>query len=418
MFDISLIKYLPTQPKIPFIRYRYVAFVVSVIAIIASMFLFFTRGLNYGLDFKGGTVWEFHLEQNPSNRVLDDLRGLGPKLGLGELAIQTIDQAGQGKVEAIRLSISKQPKLEGDDTDDRAQQQALKKIQDEVNAKYGWIRTIGKTDLKTGTEWIFSLGQTPSEDDILALRDMAKKAGLDNLKIGIDLQEVDGKSQPVVRMSLETDTPYAQLAESTRKTLAAFEDQIRSKYARVETLSVQSLGTKVSGELKTKGILAVVLALFFVLLYIWFRFEWQFGAGAVLALAHDVSLTIGVFSLTQLEFNLSIVAAILTIVGYSLNDTVIVYDRIRENMRKFKKMPLAELLNVSINDTLSRTIMTSFTTMLALFALYLWGGAGLHNFAFAMIWGVLVGTYSSIFVASPLLLILGVGKGRPAENKI
>ena len=165
-----------------------------------------------------------------------------------------------------------------------------------------------------------------------------------------------------------------------------------------------------SGELKVKGALAVGLALFMVLGYIWVRFEWQFGLGAVLALAHDVTLTIGVFSLTQLEFNLSIVAAILTIVGYSLNDTVIVYDRIRENLRKFKKMPLPEVLNLSINDTLSRTIMTSMTTLLALISLYIWGGPGLNGFAFAMIWGVMVGTYSSIFVASPLLMLLGVNR--------
>jgi len=133
------------------------------------------------------------------------------------------------------------------------------------------------------------------------------------------------------------------------------------------------------------------------------------------ALTHDVILTIGVFSFTALEFNLSIVAAILTIVGYSLNDTVIVYDRIRENLRKFKKKPLEDVLNLSINDTLSRTIMTSFTTMLALVALYVWGGPGLNGFAFAMIWGVCVGTYSSVFVAAPILLLLGVNRKEPQK---
>jgi len=148
-----------------------------------------------------------------------------------------------------------------------------------------------------------------------------------------------------------------------------------------------------------------------VLAYIWFRFEWQFGLGAVIALFHDVLLTIGVFSLTQIEFNLSIIAAILTIVGYSLNDTVIVYDRIRENLRKYKTKPLPEVLNLSINDTLSRTILTSMTTLLALVALYILGGAGLRGFSFAMIWGVFVGTYSSIFVASPLLLLLKLKRG-------
>ena len=145
--------------------------------------------------------------------------------------------------------------------------------------------------------------------------------------------------------------------------------------------------------------------------YIAFRFEWQFAVGAVAALVHDVLLTIGVFSLTGIEFNLSIIAAILTIVGYSLNDTVIVYDRIRENLRKYKKKPMPDVLNLSINDTLSRTIMTSVTTLLALIALYILGGDGLRGFSFAMIWGVIVGTYSSIFVASPMLLLLKLKRG-------
>ena len=170
--------------------------------------------------------------------------------------------------------------------------------------------------------------------------------------------------------------------------------------------SQEAVGSAVSGELRQKGILAVALALLMVLGYIWFRFEWQFGLGAVFALFHDVILTIGVFSLTQIEFNLSIIAAILTIVGYSLNDTVIVYDRIRENLRKFKKMPLPDVLNLSINDTLSRTILTSLTTLIGFIRFVYIRWAGLRGFSFAMIWGVFVGTYSSIFVASPFYLLL------------
>ena len=145
-----------------------------------------------------------------------------------------------------------------------------------------------------------------------------------------------------------------------------------------------------------------------MLIYIWFRFEWQFSVGAVMALVHDVILTIGVFSLLQLDFNLSILAAILTIVGYSMNDTVVVYDRVRENLRKYKKMDISELLDIAINQTLSRTVMTSVTTLLALIALYTLGGEVIRGFTFAMIWGVLVGTYSSIFIAAPLLIRLGV----------
>ena len=176
----------------------------------------------------------------------------------------------------------------------------------------------------------------------------------------------------------------------------------------VSFLQTESVGSKVSGELVQKAILAVFLAVFAVLFYIWIRFEWQFSLGAVLALLHDVIITIGIFSIIGLEFNLSIIAALLTIVGYSLNDTVIVFDRIRENLTQFQSKSLVDLLNKSINDTLSRTIMTSVTTLLALLALYIFGGEVIRGFTFAMIWGVIIGTYSSIFIASAILLRLGV----------
>ena len=173
-------------------------------------------------------------------------------------------------------------------------------------------------------------------------------------------------------------------------------------------VSVESVGPKVSGELIQTAVIAVVLAIGAVLVYIWLRFEWQFAIGAVAALVHDVLLTIGVFSIVQIRFDLAIIAALLTIVGYSLNDTVVVFDRVRENLRKFKKRPLQEVMNVSINETLARTVMTSVTTLLALIALFVLGGDVIRGFIFAMIWGVVVGTYSSIFVASAILLRLGV----------
>ena len=168
------------------------------------------------------------------------------------------------------------------------------------------------------------------------------------------------------------------------------------------------VGPKVSGELIQSGAIAIFVAVFAMLVYIWFRFEWQFSLGAVLALVHDVILTIGVFCITQLEFNLPIIAAILTIVGYSMNDTVVVYDRVRENLRKYRSKEITDLLNLSINDTLSRTIVTSVTTLLALLSLFIFGGEVIKGFTFAMIWGVIVGTYSSIFVAAPLLRYLDV----------
>ncbi len=172
--------------------------------------------------------------------------------------------------------------------------------------------------------------------------------------------------------------------------------------------SVESVGPTVSGELIQTAVLAVLLAISAVLIYIWLRFEWQFAVGAVAALVHDVLLTIGVFSVVQIRFDLAIIAALLTIVGYSLNDTVVVFDRVRENLRRFKKKPLSEVLNLSINETLSRTVMTSVTTLLALIALFVLGGDTIRGFVFAMIWGVVIGTYSSVFVASTILLWLGV----------
>ena len=177
------------------------------------------------------------------------------------------------------------------------------------------------------------------------------------------------------------------------------------------------MGPAVSGELIQRGITAVVLAIAMMLLYIWFRFEWQFSLGAIVALVHDVIITLGMFAVTRLEFSLAIIAAILTIVGYSMNDTVVVYDRVRENLRKYKKKNLAEVIDLSINDTLSRTVMTSVTTLLALIALYVIGGENLRGFTFAMIWGVLIGTYSSVFVAAPALLATGV-KRDWSKNKV
>jgi preprotein translocase subunit SecF len=194
----------------------------------------------------------------------------------------------------------------------------------------------------------------------------------------------------------------------TPETIFAVEAAMVAAVPDIKFVSVESVGPKVSGELIQTAALAVVLAIGAVLIYIWLRFEWQFALGAVAALVHDVILTIGVFSELQIKFDLAIIAALLTIVGYSLNDTVVVFDRVRENLRKYKKKPLAEVLNISINETLSRTVMTSVTTLLALIALYVLGGDVIRGFVFAMIWGVIVGTYSSVFVASTILLWLGV----------
>ena len=183
---------------------------------------------------------------------------------------------------------------------------------------------------------------------------------------------------------------------------------LKAELGEIELRRVEFVGPKVSGELIQAGILAVLLSLVAVMVYVWLRFEWQFAVGAVASLAHDVLLTIGLFSLIQLEFNLSIVAALLTIVGYSLNDTVVVYDRVRENLRRYKAMPMVDLLNLSVNETLSRTMMTSLTTLIALIALYMLGGEVIRGFTFGMIWGIVIGTYSSIFIAAMIVMMLGV----------
>lgn len=204
----------------------------------------------------------------------------------------------------------------------------------------------------------------------------------------------------------------------TPETLTAIEAALQAVDPAITFPSVESVGPKVSGELVWTAVEAVLAAIAAVLIYIWLRFEWQFSLGAVAALVHDVVLTIGVFAVLQIKFDLAIIAALLTIVGYSLNDTVVVFDRVRENLRRYKKMDLKEVLNLSINETLSRTVMTSVTTLIALVSLYALGGDVIRGFVFAMIWGVVVGTYSSIFVASAILLRLGVKRdwSKPDAN--
>ena len=235
------------------------------------------------------------------------------------------------------------------------------------------------------------------------------RQGLSNLNLGeIKIQQFGADTDFLIRI---------QKQEGGEKAQQSAIDLVKStlpndiKYRRTEFV-----GPKVSKELYRDGILAVIFAIIGILAYIWFRFEWQFGLGAIIALTHDVITTIGVYALTGLEFNLSTVAAILTIAGYSINDTVVVYDRVRENLRKYKTLELVNLLNNSVNETLSRTIMTSVTTLLALGALYVLGGEVIRGFSIGMIWGVLIGTYSSICIAVPLLLFLNVKRGSSDEE--
>jgi preprotein translocase subunit SecF len=230
------------------------------------------------------------------------------------------------------------------------------------------------------------------------------RAHLSGLGLGeVALQEFGQPTDVLIRVQKQEGGEKAQQV-AVEKVKTALGDGV--EYRRTEFV-----GPKVSRELFRDGVIAVLLAMLGILAYIWFRFEWQFGLGAIIALLHDVVTTIGIFALTGLEFNLSTVAAILTIAGYSINDTVVVYDRVRENLRRYKSMPLTELFKNSINETLSRTVMTSLTTLLALVSLYVLGGEVIRGFSFALIWGVLIGTYSSVCVAVPLLLHLNLNRG-------
>ena len=278
---------------------------VSVLGMVLSVVLFLTMGLNYGVDFRGGTlIMTSTAEEVP----VSDYRELLAGLDFGEVNVTEVsDDTGQGRhLVLMRLGIT------GDDPD--SQQAVI-------------------------TE---------------------------------------------VRNALTAEQPDIQF------------------------LQVDSVGAKVSDELVVDGILAVVLSFIGIMIYVWLRFEWQFALGAVASLVHDAILVVGLFAVTQMEFSLTIVAAILTVIGYSINDTVVVFDRVREVLRKYKKMPLADILNLALNETLSRTVMTSLTTLIALVAIFIFGGPVVHGFAAAVIFGVLIGTYSSVYVASAVVLHFGV----------
>ena len=239
------------------------------------------------------------------------------------------------------------------------------------------------------------------------------RSKISNLNIGeVSIQEFGVKSDYLIRVERQKGSDNAQqiAVEILKGSLDnAFGKDI--DYRRLEYV-----GPTVSKDLISDGVMAICFAIIAMLAYIWFRFELPFAIGAIVALLHDIILTLGLFSILGLEFNLSTVAAILLIIGYSMNDTVVVYDRIRENLRKFKKMELKELLDKSINETLSRTINTTITTMLALGALYLIGGQIISDFAFAMLWGIIVGTYSSIFIASTILIFLNIRRSKESES--
>ncbi|MEX3314938.1 protein translocase subunit SecF [Sulfitobacter sp. PS-8MA] len=241
--------------------------------------------------------------------------------------------------------------------------------------------------------------------DVGAYRDALSPLELGDVTISEVFDPGFREDQHVAMIRVQAQEGQEAATTDTIKTIQTALQQVSPD---IKFTSVESVGPKVSGELIQTAFLAVGGALAAILIYIWLRFEWQFSVGAVVALFHDVVLTIGLFSLLQIRFDLPVVAAILTIIGYSINDTVVIFDRLRENLRKYKKRPLREVMNLSVNETLSRTLMTSGTTLLALIALLILGGDVIRAFVFAITWGVVVGTYSSVYVAKNVVLFLGV----------
>jgi preprotein translocase subunit SecF len=242
--------------------------------------------------------------------------------------------------------------------------------------------------------------------------DLAKmRTTLGALNLGdVQLQQFGGPENVLIRVAQQPGGEAAQQA-AVQKIRAALGDNI--EYRRIEVV-----GPRVSSELLSYGTIGIIVAILAILVYLWFRFEWQFALGAMIANVHDLVLTLGFMSLTQIDFDLTSIAALLTILGYSLNDTVVIYDRIREMLRRYKKLPMTDLLNISINSTLSRSIITHLTVTLALLALFLFGGHAIHSFVATMMFGVvLVGTYTSVFIASPILIYLGVGTGRQESTE-
>ena len=235
------------------------------------------------------------------------------------------------------------------------------------------------------------------------------RASLGGMNLGdVQVQGFGSPSSAIVKFQTPEGANASQTVEQVKARIAQVVSPV--KFVRTDLV-----GPKVSGELLTKGLLSLGGAIFLMLIYIWFRFELQFGLGAVAALFHDVFLTFGLITLTRIEFNLTAVAALLTIIGYSMNDTVVVFDRFRENLRKYKRMPLAEVIDNSINEMLTRTIITSFTAILALIALAFFGGPSLYGLSVIMLFGILIGTYSSIYIAAPVILLWGVKRSEEAE---
>ena len=381
-----------TDSRIDFMKYRKVFIWVSILLLVVALGeLFFLTGINFGIDFAGGTQITVRMLEEPD---LNDLRRTFENAGLRETQIQRYGEPGSSEV------LIKTPVVEG------SEEGSGSVMIDALNA-----------DLNSGTDGKFDLNQRGAE----ALASMLQEADPD-ARILID--EVEGRAhyetvaQAVLdkRHDLTLFRDWSEISSvegMSEESLAILKEQ--AHFGAFHVLSNENVGPQIGSELRTKGVLAVVLSFFGMLLYIWFRFELRFGIGALVAVIHDFMITLGLFAILNYEFNLSTIAAFLTLVGYSVNDTVVIFDRVRENMRRFRRKPLVDIMNESLNQTLSRTILTSGTTLTVLICLFVLGGEVIRGFAFVLMIGVVIGTYSSIFVASPFALAWEKYFGRDAK---
>jgi preprotein translocase subunit SecF len=360
-----------------FLGKRKIALVLSSVINLAALVGVFVFGLNFGIDFEGGIAIQVRAKEGQVQ--LDNLRSELGSLGVGEVALQ---EFGDKSTALVRVQ-----RQEGN-AECVAHADAVMKRR----AGNGWSVKPGP-DNKTGDVDFTA----PNTLDAGGWRDAVSQ-------VGLTLQERQipraNSNTARIDMSLEQRAEWCQ-----QVAIKVVEDTIKNQY---EIRSTESVGPKVGGELMQSGIWAVVATLGAIAVYVWFRFEWQFGVGALLTLAHDIAMTLGFFAFTRLPVDLNVVAAFLTIVGYSLNDTVVIYDRIREDLRKYRKMAILPLLNLSLNETLARTVVTSLTVLIALGILMLIGPQVIFGLAIAIFLGVLIGTYSSIYISAPVLVWLGV----------
>jgi preprotein translocase subunit SecF len=353
--------------KFDFLGQRKAALILSTLINVVSLAAVFIVGLNFGIDFRGGIAIQARAKEGVAN--LEELRTTVGALGVGEVSLQ---EFGDPSTALIRV--------QRQDGGPQCVAGAQKVMQKRTGA--GWLVKPGAAG--TGDVEFTS----PSALDAVAWRDAVSRVGLTVQERQLPRGTVNTAK---IDMSPEQQAEWCQ-----QVAIKLVEDAISNKY---ELRGTESVGPKIGEELMQSGILAVIATMAAIAIYVWFRFEWQFAIGALIAMLHDVISTLGVFVLLQLDFSLTALAAVLTIAGYSINDTVVIFDRVRENMRRYKKLGLIDLLNLSVNETLSRTLMTSGTVFVAVLALVLFGGPVLYSFSVAMLWGVIVGTYSSIWVA-------------------